>query len=103
MSKSINFEVEQLYNDADDSSFLMALGHQDPVEFRAKAVEDCGIRPDDTTIGEEIETPKHGYMRRIPRSGYSDWHEPAKGPGRGAFPVTTAQVYYAAAKDSNAR
>lgn len=88
-------EIERLYSE--DESFLMSRGHHDLEAFRAQAAIDWGLRTDDREEGEEIETPVHGYMRRVPRDGYSNWHEPANGPGPGAFPVTTAACYWARA------
>lgn len=87
-------EIKKLYND--DEAFLMSRGHHDPAAFRAQAVRDEWVRASDGEDGDEIEAPVHGYMRCVPRrGGWDNWHEPANGPGPGAFPVTTALCYYA--------
>jgi hypothetical protein len=93
MPKTHPLEIEQLHGD--DEAFLMSRGHHDPKAFRAQAVIDWGLRTGPSEAGDDIETPTHGYMRIVPRDGYSNWHEPAKGPGPGAFPVTTATCYRA--------
>lgn len=92
MAKTYPLEIEQLHGD--DEAFLMSRGHHDPEAFRAQAVIDVGLRTGPIEAGDEIETPTHGYMRIVPRDGHCNWHEPAKGPGPGAFPVTTASIYW---------
>lgn len=101
MAKTYPLEIEQLYGD--DEAFLMSRGHHDPKAFRAQAVIDWGLRTDPSEDGDEIETPTHGYMRIVPRADCSNWHEPAKGPGTGAFPVTTATCFWARAEQSAAQ
>lgn len=76
----MSIEIEEIENGG--SVTVVAKGHHDFEAFKAAYADYSGAS------AEEIEEPRHAFMRKTPPpAGYLAWWSECE-KGRGAFPVT---------------